>query len=228
MPWFILLVIPLGLLLYWLLITTEGTYLGARTVERLYDWTATKYDEIKQVDPVADAWLLAEPLLAQLGESDDHLILDVATGTGRLPLSLTSHFSYGGRVVGLDRSGRMLKQAHLRSEANRRAAWLRGDAEALPFAAELFDGVTCLEAIEFFPHPRAAVEEMTRVLRPGGILLVSNRVGSDTWLLPRRYCGRGRLERLLATAGLERITTRRWQVHYDLIWCRKGVSKSHE
>jgi len=219
--WAIVFIVVGFLLLYWLLVTTEGTYLGAKTVERLYDWTASRYDEIKQVDPVADAWLLAEPLISRLGGGSNTLILDVATGTGRLPLSLLRQFNYHGRIVGLDRSAKMLQQAQLKTGDSDRFFLIRGDAERLPFPDVTFDGVTCLEAMEFFPHPPIALREMIRVLKPGGVLLLSNRVGRDARLLPWRCCGRGRLERLMATMPLEEITSKRWQVHYDLIWAKK-------
>ena len=222
MLWLIALVIPLGLLLYWLFVSSEGTYLGAKTVELLYDWTAPKYDNIKNVNPVADAWLLAEPLIGGLGPGQDHRVLDVATGTGRLPFSLLRQFNFDAHIVGLDRSTEMLQEASRKDGDTRRVTWIRGDAESLPFPDGVFDAVTCLEAMEFFPHPHVALREIIRVLKPNGLMLVSNRIGRDSWLLPGRHAGRGRMERLMATMALEEITPRRWQVHYDLIWSRKS------
>jgi SAM-dependent methyltransferase len=70
-------------------------------------------------------------------------------------------------------------------------------------------------------NPRQAVREMIRVLKPGGVMLVSNRVGLDAWFFPRRYCRRGRLEAMLAGEGLTEIKSQRWQVDYDLIWATK-------
>jgi len=89
----------------------------------------------------------------------------------------------------------------------------------------VFDCVTCLEALEFMRDPGGAIREMARVLRPGGVLLVSNRVGRDAWFFPGRLCGRGRLEWCLRELGLGEVTTERWQVHYDLIWARKAGEK---
>jgi hypothetical protein len=63
---------------------------------------------------------------------------------------------------------------------------------------------------------------MIRVLRPGGLLLLSNRVDKDAWLFLARMCGRGKLEGHLRRLGLEKITTQRWQEHYDLIWAYKA------
>lgn len=99
---------------------------------------------------------------------------------------------------------------------------MRQRADRLAFADGTFDAVTCLEALEFMPDPRKAIAEMVRVLKPGGVLLVSNRVGWEARFLPGRCCGRGRMEKVLATHPLRDIHTQLWQVHYDLIWARKG------
>ncbi|HUW97031.1 MAG TPA: hypothetical protein VMW58_14710, partial [Anaerolineae bacterium] len=51
---------------YWLLVLTEGAYLGSRVVTFLYDRGATSYDEVKQFDAVDDASHLALPLVRRL------------------------------------------------------------------------------------------------------------------------------------------------------------------
>ena len=98
----------------------------------------------------------------------------------------------------------------------------RADAGRLPFPDAIFHAVACIEALEFTQRPRETVREMVRVLRPGGVLLVSNRVGCDALAYPGRLCGRGRLERALHRLGLEAVESERWQVYYDLVWARKG------
>jgi len=211
-----------ALLLYWLFIIAEGTYLGARVVTLLYDWGARSYDRIKDLDAVEEAGRLAIPILDRIRGIAQPLVLDVATGTARLPLALLRQPDFRGHVVGLDLSARMLAQAQ------RKTVWLRERfdlirqrADNLPFRDATFDVVTCLEALEFMPDPRRVVAEMVRVLRPGGLLLISNRVGWEARFLPGRYCSRGRLEQLLAMQPLAEIHTEPWQVYYDLVWARK-------
>lgn len=214
----------LGLaLLYWLLVIAEGAYLGPKVVTWLYDRGARSYDRIKALNVLDEAHYLALPILQRLGEVRCSLVLDVATGTGRLPLALLRQPDFRGHIVGLDLSWQMLAQAKAKSAwCRQRLDLIQCEADVLPFREGYFDLVTCLEALEFMPDPRRAVGEMVRVLRPGGLLLVSNRVGWESRLLWGRWCGRGRLERLLAASGLQEITTQPWQVHYDLIWARKG------
>ena len=210
-------------LVYWLLITTEGTYLGPRVVATLYDWTAKRYDDIKKVRFVDEVRCLSSPLIESLGSSLTPRLLDVATGTARLPAAVLSQPDFGGQIVGVDRSTKMLREAQrVTQDHGRRITYLREDAAHLSFMASTFDAVSCLEALEFMTDPREVVREMLRVLRPGGVLLISNRVSSDAWWFPGRLCGRGRPERYLREIGVERVETQPWQVHYDLIWARKA------
>lgn len=214
--------VGLGILLYWLFVATEGTYLGARVVTLLYDATASRYDKIKDLSYIAEARYLGLPLAEVLGDVQSPRVLDVAAGTGRVPLALLRAGETEGSIVAVDRSSRMLRRARAAlSDCDGTVALVQGDAGALSFGDNSFDCVTCLEALEFMPRPAETVREMVRVLKSRGVLLLSNRVGIDAWFFPGRLCGRGRLERHLGELGLERIETQRWQVHYDLIWARK-------
>lgn len=214
--------VALGTLLYWLFVATEGTYLGAGVVSLLYDATASRYDKIKHLSYIAEARYLGLPLAEVLGDVQSPRVLDVAAGTGRVPLALLRAGEMEGSIVAVDRSPRMLRRARVAlSDCDGTVALVQGDAGALSFGDNSFDCVTCLEALEFMPRPGETVREMVRVLKSRGVLLLSNRVGIDAWFFPGRLCGRGRLERSLGELGLERIETQRWQVHYDLIWARK-------
>jgi ubiquinone/menaquinone biosynthesis C-methylase UbiE len=191
-------------------------------VVALYDRSATVYDEVKDVRPEDDAQHLALPLLERLNGVPSPLVLDVATGSGRLPLTLLRQWEFSGRVVGLDLSRGMLGVAKRRTGAQRqRCALVRQDASRLPFGDGVFHAVTCIEALEFLPNPRQALQEMARVLVPGGHVLISNRVGPDTLLLPGRAWQASTLEGTLQGLGLSDVQTRRWQVHYDLIAAEK-------
>ena len=92
---------------------------------------------------------------------------------------------------------------------------------ALPFRDGCFDAVACIEALEFLPHPPSALAEMARVLRAGGHLLVSNRVGTDALFFPARAFRDQALHRELEALELGDVQTRRWQEHYDLIQATK-------
>ena len=104
--------------------------------------------------------------------------LEVAIGTGlNLPL-------YPGevRLTGIDFSPAMLAVARRRADRLGRAADLReADALALPFPDASFDTVVCTFSLCAIPDERRAVGEMSRVLRPGGLLLLADHVAGSTW-----------------------------------------------
>jgi ubiquinone/menaquinone biosynthesis C-methylase UbiE len=98
----------------------------------------------------------------------------------------------------------------------------QGDAGHLPWPDASFDLVISLEALEFFPRPRRALAEMSRVLRPGGALVVSKY--PDVWAraLPFKGLSRHSITRLLGRLGLAEIAIREWQPgHYELVTARK-------
>ncbi len=210
------------LLAYWLFQISEGSYLGERAVRALYDWGALRYDQVKEVLPQEDALRLARPLLARLQGRSAPLVLDVATGTGRLPLALLRQWDFAGRVIGIDFSPRMLCVARSKMKAQpQRTGLIHGNALSLCFRDAAFDAVTCLEALELVATLDEAVKEIVRVLKPGGELLVSNRVGLPARLLPGRTHRPRAFEQRLGELGLMQVQTRRWQRDYDLVAARK-------
>lgn len=208
----------LGLVIYWLLVTTEGVYLGQRVVTWLYDITAHRYDAIKEYDPDDERILVTRPVLSALQGISEPRLLDVATGTGRVPYDLLQSPYFSGTIVALDDSRRMLEVA--REKLAHHAGCitlLQLPAVPLPFSDEQFDVVTCLEALEFFPSDEAAVREMVRVLRRGRFLFLTRRRGREGKLFLSRYRSRDNMRAMLADAGLSQVQFHPWQVNYDLV-----------
>ena len=224
--WFLLGLLLLALLaavLYWLLVITEGVYLGPRLVVWLYDRTAVRYDDIKQFDPDAERYFVIYPLLNSLATWPAPLILDVATGTGRLPLFVLEEPTFNGRVVGLDASALMLAQATTKlAPFGRRAALVQQTALALPFPDEVFQATTCLEALEFFPDELMALREMARVLQPGGVMLTTRRRGWEAQTFVGRYANPEAFTQRLQDLGFGEVAITPWQVEYDLVMARKA------
>jgi ubiquinone/menaquinone biosynthesis C-methylase UbiE len=212
-------VVAVVALLYWELIIVEGAHLGTRVVVALYDLAAPRYERIKRFDAQVEADTLGWPLAAALAHVEAPRVLDVACGTGRVARAVLPQPAFDGHLVNADLSARMLRHGRPQCAAwPGRLDWVRAPAANLPFAAASFDAVTCLEALEFMPDAPAALAECARVLRPGGLLLVTNRVGRDAWLLAGKTFTRPRFARLLAELPLGEVSVQRWQVEYDLAW----------
>jgi ubiquinone/menaquinone biosynthesis C-methylase UbiE/uncharacterized protein YbaR (Trm112 family) len=218
----------LAALAYWQLIIAEGAYLGPRVVAWTYDLVATRYDAIKHFKPQDESWFVAGPLMRGLVGIERPLVLDVATGTGRLPLALLRE-RFRGQIIGLDLSPGMLRQARrkLRAYGNQ-VCLVRQDASRLPFEDNTFDAVTCMESLEFMPQPPVTLAEMVRVLAPGGVLLLTNRVGYEAKMLPGRAIPRPRFQRLLDDQPLSEFEVRPWQMNYDLAVARKAGPRAED
>jgi len=108
-------------------------------------------------------------------------ILEVGVGTG---LSL-SGYARTSRIFGIDISGPMLEKARERV-AKLRLGNVEGldimDAENLAFPDESFDVVVAQYVVTAVPHPEKALDEFLRVLRPGGEIVITSRIGAETGL----------------------------------------------
>ena len=102
------------------------------------------------------------------------IALDVATGTGHTAFALAPSTS---SVVGIDLTTEMLTEAkHLRaSQGVANVVFCASDVHHLPFVDGTFDLVTCRRAAHHFSHMNAALQEMHRILRLGGRLVIDNR-----------------------------------------------------
>jgi ubiquinone/menaquinone biosynthesis C-methylase UbiE len=104
-------------------------------------------------------------------------VLDVAIGTGlNLP-----HYDPEQTVVGIDLSPEMLEIARRRAdELGRRVDLREGDAHHLAFEDGSFDSVVCTFSLCNIPDPQQALNEMNRVLRVGGRLILVDHIRSST------------------------------------------------
>jgi len=108
-------------------------------------------------------------------------ILEVGVGTG---ISLP-HYARTSRIVGVDLSEPMLRKAQRRvAELGLRnvEGLVLMDAERLAFPDASFDVIVAQHVITTVPHPEATLDELVRVLKPGGEIVLISRVGADVGL----------------------------------------------
>lgn len=114
---------------------------------------------------------LTEHLGRRLGLSAQMRVLDVASGRGASAVHLAQTFDC--HVIGVDFGGESIESARAAARAagvDHLVHFAQGDAEALPYGAEEFDAVLCECAFCTFPDKDIAAREFARVLRPGGML----------------------------------------------------------
>jgi ubiquinone/menaquinone biosynthesis C-methylase UbiE len=113
----------------------------------------------------------AELLLDTVVVGEGAEVLDVASGTGVVARAAVRRVGASGRIVASDFSPAMLaRSAAVELPAGSAPLeFVEASADALPFTDGAFDVVLCQQGLQFFPQQQAAVDEMRRVLRPGGV-----------------------------------------------------------
>jgi ubiquinone/menaquinone biosynthesis C-methylase UbiE len=152
-------------------VTTTTRFRDAREVKAWNDAMVVKYDLDRFHDHPSPLVRFVESrrvdtIFRLLEARASHRVLEVGCGAGHLLARLPA-----GRAVGMDLAESLL--ARTRTRLGARAALAQGDAVALPFASDAFDRVYCSEVLEHLVDPRAAVAEIARVLRPGGVAVLS-------------------------------------------------------
>ena len=143
------------------------------TVRRVFDSVAERYDVMNDLMSLGlhRAWKAFA--LAITRPRPGERILDVATGSGDLALALCRRTQPGGEVWISDINRRMLDRGRDRLlDAGLTVPAVQCDAERLPFAPRTFDCVTVGFGLRNMTRKDAALAEMTRVLKPGGRLVV--------------------------------------------------------
>ncbi len=145
----------------------------ARRVRGVFDSVAPKYDVMNDLMSLGlhRAWKAYAVLVANVRHGQR--VLDIAGGTGDLALAFAPQVGESGQVVHTDINEAMLRQGRDRLlDAGVSVPTLVCDAEQLPFADAGFDLVTVAFGLRNMTHKAEALREMSRVLKPGGKLLV--------------------------------------------------------
>jgi demethylmenaquinone methyltransferase/2-methoxy-6-polyprenyl-1,4-benzoquinol methylase len=137
-------------------------------VRRLFARIADRYDLITVVLSYGQDRRWKRQLIKMAGLQRETRVLDLATGTGDLAFLAASKARH---VVGLDITKRMLELAAVKQTTGVTPKFLQGDMMALPFRSATFDVVTTGYGIRNVPELASVLDEIERVLRPGGRFL---------------------------------------------------------
>jgi len=139
-----------------------------RYVRRLFATIADRYDLITVLLSYGQDRRWKQRLVTLAAPSGARAV-DLATGTGDIAFALSKA---GADVVGVDVTLRMIQLANLKKDDRQRApSFMVGDMTALPFQRASFDVVTAGYGLRNVPDLRAAIDEIHRVLKPGGAAL---------------------------------------------------------
>jgi ubiquinone/menaquinone biosynthesis C-methylase UbiE len=128
------------------------------------------------------AWM--KQWIIENGKGGVHL--DIATGGGHVAHTFAPLFD---QVIALDLTPEMLTAAEkfIKEQGHSNVSFQLGDAQALPFADETFDVITCRIAAHHFPRVQVFVQETYRTLKKDGVLIIADNVTPEKEELDQFY-----------------------------------------
>ena len=216
---------------------------GNRVAQGLFTGLPGRYDRLAELLSFGQNGRWRRALVDAVAGGAPATVLDVATGTAGVALALRART--GAAVVGVDLTEAMLRQGrdNVRRARASGIAFTLGRGEALPFPDASFDALSFTYLLRYVDDPGAALAELARVVRPGGVVaslefhLPHNPLWRGLWWLYTRA--------VLPVAGFVTGGTQWWRVgrflgpsisrhyrRYSLAWHRRawedaGLSDVH-
>ncbi|MEG9328926.1 demethylmenaquinone methyltransferase / 2-methoxy-6-polyprenyl-1,4-benzoquinol methylase [Salinimicrobium catena] len=144
-----------------------------KQVEQMFDTISTNYDGLNRVISFGIDVKWRKKVVKLVGSTNPNSVLDIATGTGDLAISLAG--TGASQVIGLDLSEGMLavgRKKIAEKGLSERIEMVQGDSEALPFEDNSFDAITVAFGVRNFEDLEKGLSEIHRILKPGGIFVV--------------------------------------------------------
>ncbi|MDW7645694.1 MAG: bifunctional demethylmenaquinone methyltransferase/2-methoxy-6-polyprenyl-1,4-benzoquinol methylase UbiE [Desulfuromonadales bacterium] len=142
-----------------------------RGIREMFDTIAPRYDLLNRLLSLGIDRRWRAFAVRQLQIPEGGRVLDVATGTGDVALEIASRTPDSVRIVGEDLTQGMLRVGQEKIAASafaHRIFLVNAPCEAMPHPASVFDGVTIAFGIRNVVDRLAGLQEMVRVLKPGG------------------------------------------------------------
>lgn len=126
-------------------------------------------------------------LIQEFGLAEGERVLDIGTGPGVLIPYLRELVGASGQVCAFDLSFEMVRQAYRKPRTSVDII-IQADVHHIPFSDNTFDRVICFAAFPHFKDPLAAVHEMSRVLKKGGILIIAHLMSREELSMHHASC----------------------------------------
>lgn len=136
-------------------------------VQKMFDAIAGRYDLMNRVMTMGQDQKWRRFVVKMAGDPGDGLTLDLATGTGDIGALMTDVYPKA-KVVAGDFSLNMLKEAKKRFAGKQQISWQACDANMLPFGDAIFQSVTFGYLLRNVDNALRVLQEVHRVLKPGG------------------------------------------------------------
>ena len=155
----------------------------------MFSSIAGKYDFLNRLFSLGIDVRWRRELASEIPETDDHPILDVATGTADVALTLEERCPGDRLIVGIDFTLPMLQVGANKVSGNqeRRIRLAAGDAYALPFRENTFGAVTIAFGLRNLAYRVDGLKEMARVLIPGGQVVILEFSPMDKPMIGRLF-----------------------------------------
>ena len=147
---------------------------GAVAAERYFSAHAEQWDAIRSLHvPESDVEVRIGTLL---GDRVGRLV-DIGTGTGRM---IELFGDRADRATGIDRSPEMLRLARAKlADHSGHIEFRQGDVLSLPLEAGAADTVVLHQVLHYLPAPEAALQEIARIIAPGGRVMIADFAAHD-------------------------------------------------
>jgi demethylmenaquinone methyltransferase / 2-methoxy-6-polyprenyl-1,4-benzoquinol methylase len=141
-----------------------------RRAADLFDGLPARYDRLGALLSLGQDRRWRREMVGHIRVEPPGRVLDVATGPAGVAFAIRS--ATGAEVVGLDLTGPMLRRAqeNLAACDEHGIQLVQGRGEELPFGDGTFDAVTFTYLLRYVADPAATIEELVRVVRPGGVV----------------------------------------------------------
>ncbi|MEM0992115.1 MAG: bifunctional demethylmenaquinone methyltransferase/2-methoxy-6-polyprenyl-1,4-benzoquinol methylase UbiE [Bacteroidota bacterium] len=153
---------------------TEQEGSKKQQVSKMFNNIAPYYDFLNHFLSLGIDKLWRRRVIKELKKSNPKQLLDVATGTGDVAIALANNLEVE-KVMGLDIAVEMLdigRKKVKQQKLSESVELISGDAENLPFEDNTFDAITVAFGVRNFEHLELGLQEMKRVLKPNGKLVV--------------------------------------------------------